>query len=171
MASFGSIGAMFAPITTASGYIPIATLVPLTMSWFGTGEKQKIVFLALAFLIYLLPAVVKAIDSVPDVYLRTASTLGANRMQTVLRVMVPIAAPDIWHGMRLAFGVGWTYIVLTEALVMDDGLGFLVQMSQRRGWPEHIYLVIALITLIAWFTDLAWRRLGNLLFRYQRSRA
>ena len=171
MASFGSIGAIFSPTSTASGYIPISTLVPLTIAWFGTGEQQKVIFLALAFLIYLLPAIVKAIDSVPDVYLRTASTLGATRMQTILRVMVPIAAPDIWHAMRLAFGIGWTYIVLAEAIVQDDGLGFLVTISQRRGHMDHVYLVIALITVIAWVADLAWRKLGHLLFRYQRSRA
>src|SRR5262249_8684640 len=60
MGSFGSAGAAFTPIVTASGYVPIATLVPLTMSWFGTGELQKIIFLAMAFGIYLLPLVAKA---------------------------------------------------------------------------------------------------------------
>src|SRR5262245_38053604 len=61
MGSLGSVRAMFNPVMTASGYIPIATLVPLTMSWFGTGEQQKVMFLALAFAIYLLPLVVAAI--------------------------------------------------------------------------------------------------------------
>ena len=45
-------------MTTASGYIPIATLVPLTFAWFGTGEWQKVIFLAMAFGIYLLPLVI-----------------------------------------------------------------------------------------------------------------
>ena len=76
--AFGSVRAMVSPLMTAGGYIPIATLVPLTMSWFGTDEKQKYIFLALAFAIYLLPLVVKAIDAVPDVYIRTAATLGCS---------------------------------------------------------------------------------------------
>src|SRR5262245_30523398 len=69
MGSFGSVSAIFKPVSTASGYIPIATLVPLTMSWFGIDELQKIMFLAMAFGIYLLPLVVIAIDSVPDLLL------------------------------------------------------------------------------------------------------
>ena len=55
--------ALFAPLATASGYIPIATLVPLTMSWFGTEEKQKVIFLGMAFAIYLLPLVMLNTDN------------------------------------------------------------------------------------------------------------
>ncbi|MBA3710538.1 MAG: ABC transporter permease subunit, partial [Planctomycetes bacterium] len=167
MGAFAAVRATFTPLATASSYIPIATLVPLTMSWFGTDEKQKYIFLAMAFGIYLLPLVVKAIDGVPDVYLRTASTLGATRMQIVRRVLVPVALPDLWHALRLAFGVGWTYIVLTEALVLSDGLGFLVEIARRRGPREQIYLAIMIITVIAWLADLAWERLGRRLFPYR----
>ena len=94
MGSFGSARATMAPIVTASGYIPIATLVPLTMSWFGLDEKQKVAFLAMAFGIFLLPMVIRAVDSVPDIYLRTAYTLGATRWHIICRVLVPIALPD-----------------------------------------------------------------------------
>jgi len=167
MGSFGSFRSMFTPLSTASGYIPIATLVPLTLSWFGTGELQKIMFLAIAFGIYLLPLIVAAIDHVSDVYVRTAFTLGASRLQIVYRVLIPIAMPEIWHGMRLAFGVGWTYLVLTEVIVMESGLGYLIQVSFRRGPREHIYLVILMITLIAWLADLLWDRAGRWLFRYK----
>jgi NitT/TauT family transport system permease protein len=171
MGTFRSVGATFSPVATASGYIPIATLVPLTMSWFGIDELQKIMFLAMAFGIYLLPLVVNAIESVPDIYLRTSYTLGTTRLQVIYRVLIPIALPDLWHAMRLAFGVGWTYIVLAEVVVMVDGLGFLIQNSFRRGPREHIYLVILAITLIAWIADLAWERMGQVLFPYRRSRS
>jgi len=171
MGSFGSISAVFKPVSTASGYIPIATLVPLTMSWFGIDELQKIMFLAMAFGIYLLPLVVNAIEAVPDIYLRTSYTLGATRLDVIRRVLIPVALPELWQAMRLAFGVGWTYIVLAEVVVMVDGLGFLVQNSFRRGPREHIYLVILVITIIAWAADLAWERLGYVLFPYRRTRS
>jgi len=167
MGAFGSVSALFTPMSTASGYIPIATLVPLTMSWFGIDELQKTIFLAMAFGIYLLPLVVNAIESVPEIYLRTSYTLGASRLDAIRHVLIPIALPEIWHSMRLAFGVGWTYIVLAEVAVMVDGLGFLIQNSFRRGPREHIYLVILVITLIAWAADLLWQYLGKILFPYR----
>src|SRR5881397_2747350 len=170
MGAFGSARSAFEPLVTASGYVPIATLVPLTMSWFGTDELQKVVFLAMAFGIFLLPMVVEAIDAVPDVYLRTSYTLGATRRHVILRVLIPIALPDIWHGMRLAFGVGWTYLVLAEVVVKNGGLGDLIDTARRRALSGRVYLVIVVITLIAWVADLGWERAGRLLFPYRRSR-
>ena len=170
MGAFGSARATMAPIVTASGYIPIATLVPLTMSWFGLDENQKVVFLAMAFGIFLLPMVVRAIDAVPEVYLRTAYTLGATRWHIIRRILVPVALPDIWHSMRLAFGVGWSYLVLAEVVVKSGGLGDLIDTARRRAMSGRVYLVIVIITVIAWIADLLWGRLGNVLFPYRRSR-
>ncbi len=170
MGSFGSARATMAPIVTASGYIPIATLVPLTLSWFGLDESQKVVFLAMAFAIFLLPMVVRAIDAVPDVYLRTASTLGATRWHIIRRVLVPVALPDIWHSMRLAFGIGWSYLVLAEVVVKTGGLGDLIDTARRRAMSGRVYLVIVIITLIAWVADLVWARFGTFLFPYRRRR-
>jgi NitT/TauT family transport system permease protein len=171
MGAFGTARSLFDPAMTASGYIPIATLVPLTMSWFGLDEVQKVVFLGMAFGIYLLPLVVAAIDSVPDVYLRTAYTLGARRRQVILRVLVPVALPQIWHSMRLAFGIGWTYLVLAEVVVKAGGLGDLIDTARRRAMSGRVYLVIVIITLIAWAADLLWQRIGDLLFPCNRRRS
>jgi ABC-type nitrate/sulfonate/bicarbonate transport system permease component len=170
MGSFGSARSTMAPLVTASGYIPIATLVPLTMSWFGLDESQKVVFLAMAFSIFLLPMVVRAIDAVPDVYLRTAYTLGATHWHIIRRVLVPVALPDIWHSMRLAFGIGWSYLVLAEVVVKTGGLGDLIDTARRRAMSGRVYLVIVIITIIAWIADLLWVRVGLLLFPYRRSR-
>jgi NitT/TauT family transport system permease protein len=171
MGAYGSARALMTPIVTASGYIPIATLVPLTMSWFGLEESQKVVFLAMAFSIFLLPMVIRAIDSVPDVYLRTAYTLGATRWHIIRRVLVPIALPDIWHSMRLAFGIGWSYLVIAEVVVKSGGLGDLIDTARRRAMSGRVYLVIIIITVIAWMADLLWERLGALFFPYRRSRS
>jgi NitT/TauT family transport system permease protein len=167
MASFGPPRAAFSPIMTAGGYVPISTLVPLTMAWCGIGEKQKIFFLAMAFAIYLWPMVLRAIDNVPDIYLRTAYTLGASKWQVIWKVMIPVALPDLWYGMRLAFGVGWTYIVLAEVVVKEGGLGDLISTAQRRSNIEHVYVVILIITLIAFLADFCWARVGRLLFPYR----
>jgi NitT/TauT family transport system permease protein len=111
--------------------------------------------------------VIRAIDSVPGIYLRTAYTLGASKWQVIWKVMLPVALPDLWHAMRLAFGVGWTYIVLAEVIVKEGGLGDLISTAQRRGHTEHVYVVILIITLIAFLADFAWARLGRFLFPYK----
>jgi NitT/TauT family transport system permease protein len=166
MGSFSKVKAMFNPLAVFGAYLPIPALVPLSLSLFGTGEKQKIAFLAMAFAIYLVPLIVGAVDAVDDVYLKTAYTLGASRAQAVGKVLLAISWPDIFHALRLGFGVGWSYIILAE-VVDVAGLGGLIMTSQRRGWPGHIYLVLLVIVAIAFLTDKLWAVVGRWLFPYR----
>ena len=170
MGAWSRMRALFEPLAVFGSYLPIPALVPLTMSLFGIGEMQKIMFLALAFLIYLLPLLVKAVDEVDEVFLQTAYTLGATQWQTVRHVLFAIAAPRIVQSMRLGFGIGWTYIILAEMVAADRGLGQIIIIAQRRGPREHIYLVLLVIVLIAYLTDRLWVRLSRVLFPYQEAR-
>jgi len=167
MGSFSTFKALFSPLATFGAYLPIPALVPLTLSLFGIGEIQKFMFLALAFFVYLLPLIVKAVDGVDNVYLQTAYTLGANRWQTARRVLLGISLPQIFHAMRLGFGIGWTYIILAEMVASDRGLGTIIIVAQRRGPREHIYLVLLVIVAIAYITDRAWARIERHLFPYR----
>ncbi len=169
MGSFSRWKSLFAPLMTFGGYLPIPTLVPLTMSLFGTSELQKVMFLALGFGIYLLPLFVKAIEEVDNVYLQTAYTLGATRAQAVWHVLLGIAWPNIYDAMRMGFGIGWGYIILAEMVDMGSGgVGAMILVSQRQGPREHIYLVLLIIVLIAFITDKIWEWGGEWAFPYRR---
>jgi NitT/TauT family transport system permease protein len=167
MGAFTKVKAAFTPLTVFGAYLPIPTLVPLTLSLFGTGELQKVMFLAIAFSIYLVPLFVGAVDAVDDTYLKTAYTLGASRVQAVSRVLLPISWPDIYQSMRLGFGVGWSYILLAEMVDVGRGLGGIIITSQRRGPREHIYLVLLAIVAVAFLTDKLWAWVGRRLFPYR----
>lgn len=167
MGSFTKIGAMFNPLAVFGGYLPIPALVPLTLSLLGTGELQKVGFLALAFLVYLLPMIVGAVEKVDDVYLKTAFTLGASRLQIVTKVLLGISWADIYQSLRLGFGVGWSYILLAEIIDSERGIGGIIIMAQRRGPREHIYLVLLVIVALAFLTDKLWAALGRYLFPYR----
>lgn len=170
MGAFTKVKAAFTPLTVFGAYLPIPTLVPLTLSLFGTGELQKVMFLALAFSIYLVPMFVAAVDAVDDTYLKTAYTLGATKGQAVSRVLLPISWPEIWQAMRLGFGVGWSYILLAEMVDVGRGVGGIIITSQRRGPREHIYLVLVIIVAVAFLTDKLWAAVGRFLFPYREAK-
>jgi len=170
MGSFSRVKAIFEPVTVFLAYLPIPALVPLTMSLFGIDEFQKVMFLALAFVIYLLPLILNAVEEVDNVFLQTAYTMGASRWQTVRHVLFPIAFHRIIDIMRLGFAVGWSYIVLVEMVAAERGLGQIIIVAQRRGPREHIYLVILVIVLVAYITDKLWTRLSRYLFPYLESK-
>lgn len=167
MGAFTKVKATFNPLAIFGAYLPIPALVPLTLSLFGTEEKQKVAFLALAFGIYLLPLIVNAVDAVDEIYLKTAFTLGASKLQAVTKVLLAISWQDIYQALRMGFGVGWSYILLVEMVDVGKGLGGIIIISQRRGPREHIYLVLLVIVAVAFLTDKLWAALGEKLFPYR----
>jgi ABC-type nitrate/sulfonate/bicarbonate transport system permease component len=167
MGAFERVRGFFHPVVLAGGYLPIPALIPLTMSFFGTGESQKVVFLVIAFLIFLTPQVVLSVDKVDSIYLQTAYTLGASTWQAFTRVLVSIAWEDVYRAMRYAFGVGWSYILLVEMVIIEGGLGDVVLTAERRGPRANIYIALAAIVLIAFLTDKLWELGGRRLFPHR----
>ena len=66
--------------------------------------------------------------------------------------------------------MGWGYILLAEMVAAETGLGNIIITSQRRGPREHIYLVLVVITLLAFVTDRLWAWGGRHLFPYREER-
>lgn len=170
MGTFSKVRALFEPVSVIGAYLPIPALVPLTMSLFGIDELQKVMFLALAFFVFLLPSFVKAVSEVDNVYLQTAYTLGATRGQVMRHVLLGVSMPQLFQVMRLGFGVGWTYIILAEMVAAERGLGAIIIVAQRRGPREHIYWVLLVIVAIAYVTDKLWVKAGKLLFPHMSQR-
>jgi NitT/TauT family transport system permease protein len=170
MATFPSVAAFFRPLSLAGTYVPIVVLIPLSMTWFGTGEAQKIGFLFIGCFVALLPLVIKDIADVPSAFLDVAVTKGASQWQLVRHVLFPVAQANIWDHMRGVYGVGWGWIIMAEVFVRPEyGLGGLIEVSTRRSQTGSVYAIILVIVLIAVACDQVWRLGGELLFPYRRA--
>jgi NitT/TauT family transport system permease protein len=168
MAAFPPMSAFFRPLALIGSYVPIVAFVPLTLAWFGLSELQKVGFLFIGCFVALLPMVIKSISKVPAAYLDVAVTKGATQWQLVRHVLFPVAQADIWDNMRAVYGVGWGWIILAEVVNAERGLGYLMDVSYRRGHTDAIFAVILVIVLIAVGCDQLWRLGGQLLFPYLR---
>jgi ABC-type nitrate/sulfonate/bicarbonate transport system permease component len=159
-ACFPAVRAFVAPLTIFGRNIPVAALIPLTFFFFGIGEFQKVMFLFIASVAFVLSDTTAAVLDVPERYVDTARTLGASRFQIILKVLVPLAAPAIFNSLRLLFGIAFGYVMLAEVVKLGGdtgGLGDLINVSQRRGEREPILIVLVVIPLIAYAIDrLLW---------------
>jgi len=156
-----------APVALFGRNLPVAALIPLTILWFGIDETQKVMFIFIACVPFVFSDAVASITGVPDRYVETAQTLGAKPLQIVLKVLVPLALPDIYNSLRHLFGLAFGYIMLAELINAEHGLGYLLMSSQRRGMSEHIILILIIIGLLAYGIDrvLFWFQRG--LFPYR----
>jgi len=87
--------------------------------------------------------------------------------QALSKVLFPLALPDIVNSLRLLFGLAFGYIMLAEVINAEYGLGAIINLSQRQGPREHIYLALILIALLAFAIDRCILSLQLWLFPYR----
>jgi len=166
MGTFPAMKRFFFPMIDPLRFLPISALVPLFIVWFGIDDLQKIVFLFVGTIVYLLPLVVEAVEGVEDVYLQTAVTLGASRGQLVRHVLIPGSLPAIGEALRVMNGIGWTYVILAEVINAPLGLGALINVAGKRGHVDQIFALVLVILAIGAVTDLFIRTVNRRLFAW-----
>jgi ABC-type nitrate/sulfonate/bicarbonate transport system permease component len=166
---FPRVRAFFSPLAVVGRNIPVAALVPLSFSLFGIDEFQKIMFIFVACVAFIVTDTARAVGDVSDRYIDTAYTLGASQWQIILKVLMPLAMPSIFNSLRLLFGIAFGYIMLAEVIQTDTagGLGSIINNSQRLGPREHILLVLMIIPIVALLIDRLLFWIQRQLFPYQ----
>jgi ABC-type nitrate/sulfonate/bicarbonate transport system permease component len=149
----------------------VAALIPLTFSFFGIGEFQKVMFIFIACVAFIVDDTASAVWQIENRYIDTAYTLGANRRQIILKVIFPLALPSIFNSLRLLFGLAFGYIMLAELINSSEsygGLGYIINISLKRGLQSHIILVLLLIPIVAFGIDriLFWIQCELFPYRY-----
>jgi NitT/TauT family transport system permease protein len=167
--SWRVLDAAAAPLAVFGRNIPIAALIPMTILWFGIDETQKVMFIFVACLPFVYSDALVAVLGVHDRYVETARTLGASNGQVIGKVLVPLAMPAIFNGMRNLFGLAFGYIMLAELINAQHGLGYLLSTSQRRGLVDHIILILMLIGALAYGIDRLLHFFQQGLFPYRAS--
>ena len=167
MASFEVVNRFFDPLIAPLRYLPITAFIPLLILWFGIDEQQKVAFLFLGTVVYLLPAVVDAIRAVPDEMVQTAYTLGASKFQAIYSVLIPAALPQIFDGFRVMNAIAWTYIILAEMVKAKSVIGYLNFQAGQRNKTEWLFAGILVVGVIGILTDVAIRGMNRLLFAWR----
>lgn len=166
---FPWINSFLAPITIFGRNVPLAALIPLSLFLFGTGEEQKVMFIFLASVAFVMIDTATAVINVSDRYIDTAYTLGAGRWQIIRKVIFPLALPSIFDSLRLLFGLAFGYIMLAEIIRSADappGLGGIISISQRLGRREDITLILIIIPIVALTIDRGLFWIQRQLFPY-----
>ena len=72
---FSRINAFFLPMTLFGRNIPVAALIPLTFSLFGIDELQKVMFIFIASVAFIVSDTARSIGEVREAYVDSAYTL------------------------------------------------------------------------------------------------
>ncbi|MEZ9411611.1 spermidine/putrescine ABC transporter permease PotB [Vibrio lentus] len=136
---------------------------PLRIMYSETAVMIGLVYILLPFMILPLYSAIEKLD---DTYLEAAKDLGANKLQTLLKVVLPLTMPGIIGGCLLVLlpALGMFYIsdLLGGAKNLLIGNVIKSQVLNARDWPFGAATSIALTTAMAVMLY-AYYRAGKLL--------
>lgn len=115
-----------APLTQVMLSLPPAALVPLSIFALGLGASlfAFIIWFACVWTIYV--SAVNALAASEPVQLNAARSFGYGAWETLWRVRLTAAWPEIFTGIRIAAAGSLMAAVAAEMLAGKDGLGFML---------------------------------------------
>lgn len=109
--------------------IPPIAWIPFAILWFGVGLGSAIFVIFIGSLFPILISTADGVKRTDKVYIESAYTMGATQFQTLRKVVVPAALPNIITGLKVGMGIGLMCTVAAEMIGSSNGLGYLILTS------------------------------------------
>ena len=168
MGRFSWLNALLDSVIQALRPVPPLAWVPLALAWFKFGLAS---ILFIIFIGAFFPILLNTIDGVKGVrktWLEVATTLGASEVSVLYKVILPGAAPTIWTGFRVGFGIAWMTVVAAEMLPGTvSGLGFLIMYAYNFGQIPVIIAGMVIIGIIGIGVDLLFKQVEKRWFSWR----
>ena len=162
-----TIRGLFDPIIEFYRPLPPLAYLPLIIIWLGIGEFPKVFLIYLAIFAPMAIAARAGVRSVSTEQIHAAYAMGATRGQVIRHVILKAALPEIFTGMRIGIGVGWTTLVAAEMVAAHRGLGFMVLNAAEYLASDTVIMGIIVIGVFAFAFDLMIRYLEKTLIPWK----
>lgn len=162
-----TVRGLFDPIIEFYRPLPPLAYLPLIIIWLGIGEFPKVFLIYLAIFAPMAIAARAGVRSVSTEQIHAAYTMGATRTQVISQVILKAALPEIFTGMRIGIGVGWTTLVAAEMVAAHRGLGFMVLNAAEYLASDTVIMGIIVIGIFAFAFDLLLRYLEKILIPWK----
>ena len=168
---------LFAPLNAIMGrftenlrYLPLTAVIGLFVVNFGVGMGFKAHFLAAGIFVYLMPAIAKLTDEVKSAHKNTARTLGASEWELVKTVYFPAVMQKSKATIINLMAVSWTYIIIAENYIQENGVGMLAWKAGRARDYESMYAILVVIFVAGllqdWTVKGLFKGIGHIWKRY-----
>jgi NitT/TauT family transport system permease protein len=168
MGASGRVHAWMNPLVQVLRPIPPIAYIPLAMLWFGLGNPPAVFLIAIGAFFPVLMNTIAGVRQVDGIYLRAAHNLGAGRLTTFRRVILPAAVPYILSGVRIGIGTAFIVVIVAEMIAVNSGLGFRISEAREYFWSDKVIAGMISIGVLGLLIDIGVTRLNNHLLRWHR---
>lgn len=149
------------PYITALYGIPIISLVPLLILWFGIGKELAVSVAVLASFFLMFYNVYFGIREVSTVLIDQVLIAGGSSWDIAWRVRLPSALVWVVAGMKVAVPHSIVGVVVAEFLTGNEGVGFLLSSNANQFNAAGTFAAVVVLASMSFILD----RLLNLLTR------
>ena len=146
---FKSIEKSVYPLLIATQTIPVITISPLLLVWFGPNIFSKIIIVAI---ISFFPIIVNFLDglkSADSEMIMMAKQFGASKIQIFYKIQLPYSFPYLISGLKIASVASVIGAVVGEWVGASGGLGWLIKTSSPQFMTERVFASIFVLSLLA----------------------
>jgi nitrate/nitrite transport system permease protein len=93
--------------------------------------------------------------------MNVAIVLRFSPMEKVVQIILPVAVPFIFTGMRLSLGIAWLVIVAAEMLTGGIGIGFWIWDEYNNLNYNNIIIGIIVVGLIGFALDILMGKIAD----------
>ncbi len=138
----------FGPIISLLFPIPALGWLPLLMLWIGINEMLPITII---FICSFFPVVYNTTTGIRNVdrrYIQAAEMLGASHLRVLIRIIVPLALPNIFTGLRLEAGMSWRVLIAAEMVAIPTGIGALLMKAESLVRVDIILVCLIVLSIM-----------------------
>lgn len=149
--------------------IPKIALAPVFIVWLGLGiaSKVAVVFVASFFLVFF--NTYSGLISINEELVRLARLMGASWPQTVTRVILPAAAPQIFLGLRTAVPYAVIGAVIGEYIGSSEGLGYFILYASQTYDAAALFAGIIILVAIVFLANFGLNWLEGRVIRWRKA--
>ena len=130
------------PLLVTSQTLPIITLAPLLVLWFGFGLLSKSIVVLLSCFFPIVVGLADGLRSADPDLIKLYRSFGAGSLRIFWSVRLPGALPSLFSGIRIAITYSVVGAIFGEYVGAEAGLGFFMEQQQ------HTFATAAVIAAI-----------------------
>lgn len=142
---------------------PVSPLAWLPLALF-VFKDINMTAIATIFITSIWPIIINTalgVKSVNNDYMNVAKVLQFTPMEKITKIILPVAVPYIFTGMRLSLGVAWLVIVAAEMLTGGIGIGFWIWDEYNNLNYNSIIVGIFLVGIVGFILDILMGLIAN----------
>ncbi|MHA2140106.1 MAG: ABC transporter permease [Candidatus Thorarchaeota archaeon] len=161
------VDSILGPVVEAMRPIPPIAWIPLSLLIFASLLYSQIFIIWIGAFFPILINTTTGVKRTEPVHVDVAKTFGASESQILTSVVIPSAAPEVFAGMRIGFGIGWMCLVAAEMIGSNKGLGFLIWTMQQVGWTGAVISSMLVIGVIGFAVSFLLLQIERRLLRWR----